>query len=227
MLSHPISTADGISFRQIRKLVNQDSPTIIEVGAHHGVHTEQFLRTFQSARIYAFEPDPRAIAKFEERIRDPRVRLFKTAVGARDGSTEFHASSGLPPGLSAEASQAIYPLGWDQSGSIRKPKNYKKFWPWLDFNSTFAVPVTRLDTWAEQHSVVEVDFIWADMQGAEGELIDGGSEVLRKTRFLYIEYSNNEIYEGEPTLAELLQLLPSFAVVTQFPGDVLLRNKDL
>ena len=62
------------------------------------------------------------------------------------------------------------------------------------------------------------------MQGAEGDMIAGGQATLARTRYLYTEYSNEEIYEGEPTLEALLAMLPKFSVVKRYPSDVLLKN---
>jgi hypothetical protein len=62
------------------------------------------------------------------------------------------------------------------------------------------------------------------MQGAEGDLATDGAQALARTRFLYCEYSNEELYEGEPSLARLIELMPTFDVVYRLPCDVLLRN---
>ncbi|MGD1015492.1 MAG: hypothetical protein ABR863_03490, partial [Roseiarcus sp.] len=59
---------------------------------------------------------------------------------------------------------------------------------------------------------------------AEADVILGAAKILRETRFLCTEYSDVELYEGQRPLKELLALLPSFDVVTRYPGDVLLRN---
>jgi hypothetical protein len=62
------------------------------------------------------------------------------------------------------------------------------------------------------------------MQGAEGQLAIAGAQTLARTRFMYCEYSNEELYEGEPTLERLLGLMPTFEIVHRLPDDVLLRN---
>ena len=82
----------------------------------------------------------------------------------------------------------------------------------------------RLDNWARENSIGAIDFIWADTQGAEGDLISGGQATLARTRYLYLEYSNDEIYEGEPSLQALLAMLPNYSVIKRFPNDVLLKN---
>jgi predicted O-methyltransferase YrrM len=96
-LYRPISQ-EQISFDYIRDLISIDASVIIEIGAHHGWHTTRFLNHFPHARIYSFEPDPRAIAKFKARIRDPHSRLYEMAIGATDGEAKFHVSSGLTHG---------------------------------------------------------------------------------------------------------------------------------
>jgi hypothetical protein len=70
-----------------------------------------------------------------------------------------------------------------------------------------------------------VDFNWADIQGAEGEMVRGGHDLLRRTRYLFTEYSDEELYEGQATLDELLALLPDYRVVELWPDDVLLENR--
>jgi FkbM family methyltransferase len=219
----PISYEE-INLDYIRHLIGANAKVIVEVGAHHGWHTQAFLKTFSKARIYAFEPDPRAIEIFSASISSPYVHLFKMAVGAIDGKAKFHVSSGLPPGIDPIGAAAVYPRGWDQSGSLRAPKAHKERWPWCKFESVIDVAVCRLDTWARKNRIGTIDFIWADTQGAEGDLISGGQATLARTRYLYLEYSNDEVYEGEPTLQMLLDMLPNYSVIKRFPGDVLLKN---
>jgi FkbM family methyltransferase len=219
----PISYEE-ITGDYLSKLVGGNARVILEIGAHHGWHTEAFLRLFPNAVIYAFEPDPRAIGIFRARISNPRAHLFEMAISAMDGEAEFHVSSGLPPELSS-TDAALYPQGWDQSGSLRAPKNHMAKWPWCKFDRTITVAVRSLDSWAQEHGIGLVDFIWADLQGAEGDLISGGLKTLAQTRYLYTEYSDDEIYEGEPTLQVLLDMLPNFSVLKRYPGDVLLKNK--
>ena len=222
----PPITREKITFNFIRSLVGAHAHTILDIGAHHGWQSAELCRSFPQAAIHAFEPDPRAIAKFRERVRDPRVFLHEMAIAAVDGTAPFHVSSGLPPSIPSER-LSDYPQGWDQSGSLLAPKNHLTRTPWCQFNDTISVTTRTLDSWAREQEIDAVDFIWADTQGAEGSLIQGGRELLARTRYLYTEYSNEELYEGEPDLATLLAMLPSFSVVKRYPFDVLLRNETL
>jgi 2-O-methyltransferase len=216
-LNFPISPG-ALSAAEIRQLVGKDDPVIVEVGANCGQTTVELLKAMPGATIFAFEPEPRAIAKFRAVIANPNVHLYECAVGAVSGTISFHQSSGaeyLPE----------YSEGWDQSGSIRRPNSHLKVWPWVKFEKQITVPITTLDAWSEQHRISEADFIWADVQGAESDLVEGAAQFLKSSRYFYTEYSNDEWYEGQITLAELLKKLPDFDLVRRYAMDALFRNR--
>lgn len=206
-----------LSVGEIRSLVGRDDPVIVEVGANCGQTTAEMLKAMPGATIYAFEPDPRAIAKFRSTICNPRVHLYECAIGAKNGTVTFHQSSGaehLPE----------YSQGWDQSGSIRRPNTHLQVWPWVKFEKQLEVSIKTLDSWSDQHQITAVDFVWADVQGAESDLIEGAARLLKSVRYFYTEYSNDEWYEGQITLAALADRLPNFSLVRRYQTDVLFKN---
>ena len=56
-------------------------------------------------------------------------------------------------------------------------------------------------------------------------MIDGGQQALQQTRYLYTEYSNRELYEGQVRLDTILERLPDFEIASRYENDVLLKNK--
>lgn len=208
----------SLTHEEIGALVKKPNPTILEIGCNNGSDTLALLRVMPQAKIYCFEPEPRAVARFKEQLGShlDKVRLFEIAVSDRTGQIDFHSSGG-----------GNLPDGWDQSGSIRRPKNHVIEYPWVKFEKTIAVSTCRLDDWCAENGVDQIDFIWMDVQGAEGDVIAGASKILESTRFLYTEYSNNELYDGQPSFRNLLARVPSFDVVARYPGDVLLRNRKI
>ena len=211
----------SLEMPELAALIGRSDPLILEIGANDGTSTLALLETFDGARVYSFEPDPRARKRFTERVRDPRVHLLDFAIGNIDGVTTFFASGGTPP----PDWQMNMPGGWDLSGSIRKPKEHLQLHPWCKFEQSFEVPVRKLDTWSHAEGIGPIDLIWADVQGAESDLIQGGVQTLRRTRFLYTEYSDRELYDGQIDLRRLRRLLPGFSVVRRYAGDVLLQNR--
>jgi 2-O-methyltransferase len=209
-----------LTMEKLASILNRPDPLILEVGANNGDHTDQFLRTFSDARLFAFEPDPRAIKKLKNRNFDLRFRLIEMAVGRYTGKISFFQSSGQPPGEE-------WPEGWDMSGSIKRPKEHMELYPWCKFETQIEVDITRLDDWASSNGIVDVDFIWADVQGAEEDLIVGAQNTLNKTKFFFTEYSNRELYEGEVGLKQITDLLPNFEIAELYENDVLLRNRNI
>ena len=215
----PPVTDSFITKEFISQLVSKPDPTIIEIGCHHGDHTLWFWEIFDSPRIFCFEPDPRAALLFKQKIGNrPEVNLYEYAISDKDGEKTFYMSSGQE--------SDILPGGWDYSGSIRKPKNHLKVHPWCKFEKKIIVKTKTLDTWCKEKEIDRIDFIWMDVQGAEIDVIRGGRNALISTRYLYTEYSNEELYEGQLSLKQLLKELADFEAVVRYPEDILLRNKN-
>jgi FkbM family methyltransferase len=207
-----------LAITAIRDLLKRDDPIVLEIGCNIGQHSRQFLEVFPACTLFCFEPDPRAIKKWRARIVDPRAKLVEAAIGSVDGIVTFYRSDGKE----AEG----YPEGWDLSGSIRQPKNHLNRWPSIRFERRIDVQCFRLDTWCRSQGLDRVDFIWADTQGAEGDLILGGPTALAMTSFFYTEYANKQYYEGQPTLSELCRLLEplGFVLERKYPADALFRR---
>ena len=191
-----------------RRFGTPEPKLFLELGAHCGTDTA-WLATLPGVTIHAFEPDPRNSQPARENL-----TLHRAAVAACDGRG--------PLLLSAEG----WGHEWTLSSSIKRPKNHLQRYP-VTFGETVEVELVALDTFHRERGLDVVDFIWADIQGAEGEMVHGAHETLRRTRYLYTEYSDDELYEGQATLGELLALLPEFRVLELWPEDVLLENTRL
>jgi len=217
--SHQIPLQQGhLSVFELKTLVGKDDDVILEVGANVGQTTEEFLRQMPNSTIYCFEPEPRAIRKFRSRISVPNVTLYETAVGDKNGVVTFNQSTG--EGAAQD---------WDQSGSIRKPKRHLEVWPTVKFETQIEVPIIRLDDWARDSNIDKIDLIWADVQGAESDLVAGGRSVIRNTRWLFTEYGPVEWYEGQASLDDLCAALFDLGLVLyrKYSMDALFVNKNL
>jgi len=203
---------------EIRSLVARPDPVILDIGCNDGTDSLAFLDAMPGASIYCFEPDPRAIARFRGRVSNPQIHLTTCALGDRVGETIFHGSSGIPPERQRRPGAPHYCLlpEWDLSGSIAKPTGHLSFSPWVTFpeDRRFTVQLTTLDRWMNGHNLPHIDFIWMDVQGYESSVIRGATESLSITRHLYMEFCTPPpLYEGQVSLEELTDLLPSFDLV--------------
>jgi FkbM family methyltransferase len=178
----------------------------LELGAHVGSDTV-WMAALPNVTLHAFEPDPRNHVPAL-----PNVVFNRAAVSDRDGRS--------PLLLSREG----WGREWTYSSSLKQPKNHLQRYP-VTFGDTVEVETVRLDSYCERHGLGAIDFIWADIQGAEGEMVRGGLATLQRTHYVYTEYSDDEMYGGQATLDELLALLPQFSVLELWEDDVLLVNR--
>ncbi len=150
------------------------------------------------------------------------IRLNEAAIGNTDGVVTFNLSGGV------ESREGHFKQAFYGSSSIRKPAkvNTSEGWPDMTFEET-TVRCYKFDTYYNEVKPGIIDFIWADVQGAEVDLIDGGQEALSRTRYFYTEYSNDELYQGEIGLEEIMKKLPGWSLVEDYGGDVLLKNDNL
>jgi FkbM family methyltransferase len=217
-------TAEGV-----RDLVGR-SPVILEIGCNDGTDTLAFLGAMPEARIYCFEPDPRAIARFKRQVHDPRARLFLMGVSNQDGTATFYGSSGQAPETSKHpgAPACCWLDEWDLSGSLCRPTGHLSYSPWVTFPESrqCLVRTIKLDTWAAHHLNADcIDFIWCDVQGAEALVIQGGAKTLSITRYFYTEFYNTPLYEGQLPLGDLQGMLPDFTLLGTYGDNALFKNR--
>lgn len=210
-----------LTAEEIRDLVGT-SPLMLEIGCHDGSDTVKFLAAMPGMQLHCFEPYQPPIVRFKKTIGDDhRVILLEKAVAEIDGKSAFNPSTGKAGGKE----------DWDYSGSLEKPTGHLNRSPEIKFKPPIIVPSIRLDTWlaelvAWEERVSPVDFIWADVQGAQRRLIAGGRLALAVTRYLYIECHHEPLYEGEPTQVELIAQLPGFEPLAVYDQDnILFKNR--
>ena len=202
---------------RIKDLIGKDNPTIFEIGCADGRDTQDFINLFKELKIYCFEPEPKNIEIVKATINYSGHYLFEGVISDKNGTLTFNRS------------RTDNPNDLSYSGSIVKPKEHLNEWPSIKFDEEITIESITLDTFCDKNDIHIIDFIWADVQGAEDLMIIGGQESFKnKVRFLYTEYSNKEYYEGQPNLNKILSLLgDNWELVNDYGSDVLLKNKIL
>ena len=236
-----------LTVAEIKKFLKKEDPVILEIGANTGRDSQRFLDAFSNISLFCFEPDPRCIVKFENKISDARCKLFKTAISDKDGESVFHLSIGVhgnkyysqmrnEHGIlisqhvkdMSECALEKHPRATCiNSSSLSEPTGHLKKFPNIGFYKDIMVVTAKLDTWSEENSVDKIDFIWADTQGAEEKLINGGKAALSRTNYFYTEYSDKELFKEQPSFQRVVDMLPDFRVEERFTTNVLFKNRNL
>ena len=219
---------------KIQKLINKRDPIILDIGCYDGKDSFELFLLFKQPTMFAFEADPRSIELFEKLQRKifiwpdlPPITLVRKAVGNVDGIITYYLSDSKTRRHYEQDLQT----SWSASSSIKPPQNHLKIFKDIEFYQTINVECVKLDTWAKKNEIESIDLIWADVNGAEEDLIKGGLDIFSRTRYFYTEYSNEGLYEGQITLEQMKHMLPWFEEIERFEegpnfGCILMGRKD-
>mgnify|MGYP001564867676 CR=1 FL=1 len=214
----------------IDKYCTNNKPIVFfEVGVNDG-NTSGGFYSFVSAnnrndnKYFAFEPYLRNYNKILKNKNFPidksGVELIKKAVNSKTGTFNLFASSGKAEGN---------PNEYEGCSSLLEPNEVVKNFPFLKFNNELVECIT-IDDFCKEKNITSIDFIFADIQGAELEMIKGAVEMLPKIKFMFLEKSDNVVlYKNQPLTNDLIDFMKEndFEVAKIFKCDILFYNKKL
>ena len=228
-----------LSKENIAELITSKNPILLDIGCYDGKDALELTNIIENSTAHCFEMDERSQELFEEiNEGNNRLILHNHAIGNTNSIIEYFPSN-------SKTRKHYEDKEWSASSSIRKPKGHLKLFPDVYFEEKKYACCLTLDNWYEKNLIIKhkelnfvttyklIDFIWADVNGSEGDLIKGGLNTLNDhTKYLYIEFSDKELYEGEISKDELIKLLPNFEVIGEYNfrgnfGNLLLKNKNL
>lgn len=156
------------------------SPTIVDCGAHIGIDTIE-LAKIPGSIVYAFEPIKELFDQLVFNTKSYKnISCFNIALNEFDGEAEMYVSSGESDG----------------SSSLLKPKEHVVDHPNVLFDKIINVKCKKIDTWAKDNNVDQIDMLWLDMQGAEQKMLMASSKIINTVSVLHTEVSVHETYEG-------------------------------
>jgi FkbM family methyltransferase len=130
--------------------------TVLDIGANVGAHALRFARIVgRTGHVYAFEPTLFAYAKLQQNVElNPQLNISTFRIALSD-------SPKLRQSIAFRAS-------WRTDGSQQ--------------DAACEVDFVRLDDWAAQHGVADVDLIKLDVDGNEFPILAGGMDLLSRCR---------------------------------------------
>ena len=164
----------------------------------------------QQAIIYSVEPKPENIKLWRENVKNGRANLYEGVISNNNGVADLCCSNDKYMGAS----------------SIRRPTKLliDKF-KGLTFTHWIKVQSITLDTFISGGYGEKIDLLWIDTQGAEKNIIESGKETLERTKYLFIEYSLVENYEGQVLVEDMIKMLPDFELVGRFQENLFMKRR--
>jgi FkbM family methyltransferase len=168
----------------------KDKVLLIDIGGNVGKWSSDFVSYFPKTDIVAFEPDPRAYAKYGKRFEGrPGVQLHQIALSASKGQAPFH-------------------LGEDTVYSSLEAYADTQSGRGIAMRSDCTVAIETLDSFEINTAGYEATVLKIDVQGHEVEALLGSSTTLQKVDLVIGELSFASEYDGtEPSFSRVCELL--------------------
>ncbi len=170
----------------VKMLVNNEAPTLIDGGSNIGECIKIFLDQYTNPTIYAIEANPELAQKLGDRFRDnPAITVIAKAIGSIKGELPFHIANNLN----------------SSSFFARGVFNEKYHGTLTDFSKTITVPVTRLD--AEVSPNISIDVLKLDLEGYELKALKGATGILDDVKVIVTEIEFVDEYKDAPRFSEV------------------------
>jgi len=165
-----------------------DARVILDVGAHDGATTLEYLEAFPRAQVHAFEPQSDNAAAARGALgTHPRCTLHNLAVCGATGTVVLHVNS-------HSETHSLLPIGrvdlWDS--------------PQHEIGAERVAGVA-LDDFTAQHGIDAIDILGMDIQGGELAALYGAAGLLKRKaiKVLRLEVEFAPLYAGQPLFWEI------------------------
>jgi FkbM family methyltransferase len=187
-------------------LAHHQIDLVLDVGANAGQYAISLRRAGYRGRILSFEPLQEAWERCAANASTDALWSVapRMALGATERQVKIHVANN-------SVSSSILPMR----------EIHRRAAPDSSYVGTQSVDMRRLDRVArEAIGEARRPFLKIDTQGYEREVLEGASDVLNRLRGIQLEISLTPLYEGSPTLTELLQMMErwGYAAHALLPG---------
>ena len=156
-------------------LISKDiaSPTIFDVGAHHGESIKRYKKLFPTATIHAFEPDVENFKILKKNWSDNgSITLNNLGISASKGTLTLHRN------LKSDTT-SFHKVNVESEWAKRRSAHYNASLKEYTEKS-YNVPVVNLDSYIEENNILSINLLKIDTQGHEDEVLKGAKKTLEK-----------------------------------------------
>lgn len=162
--------------------------SVLDIGAHQGQFALAARAVWPSAQIHSFEPQRGPAAKYLQVLGDDAATtLHPFAIAPTAGEAEIHVSA-------RNDSSSLLPIAQLQN----------ELFPGTAEVATQTIVMRPLAKVLKASDLAVPLFIKIDVQGYEAQVLQGLGSALKHAKWLYIEMSFQELYEGQALVSEIL-----------------------
>ena len=167
--------------------------TVLDIGSNKGQFILLVEKIFMDKKIfYSFEPIYEMIKKQQRFFSNKKnIFFFNFALGRGFETKKFNITNRKDSSSFLEINDAI------------KNNDHK-------INEKRNVEIKPLNNVIDVNNLIKPILIKIDVQGYEFEVLKGSDDILKLTKYIIIEVSENEIYKGQSLANEIIEYLKNF-----------------
>ena len=170
--------------------------TILDIGALQIENSKprfyKLLEYFPSSEIICFEIEKKLCDEMNSRA-SKGIRYYPHALGEKNEKRKLYITE--------------HPMCTSLYKPIEAlPKLYQNL-HYMNLKKETEIETITLDTFVEQYSIDEVDFIKIDVQGAELDIFKGGKKLLNNLLKIVCEVAFIPLYHDQPLFADVSKFL--------------------
>ena len=183
------------AFADLKRLAGAETRTIFDVGANHGVLTEQFADQFPAATVYAFEPTPVVFGRLSERFKSrAQIRPFQLALSSEDGTARFSCNA-------FDQTNSLLPVSAQSGKHVDAGKT--------ETVESIEIRTVSLDAFCKEKGIPRIDILKMDIQGAELMALNGARELIRtgSIDLIFCEVLFAPLYENQAWFHDISEFM--------------------
>lgn len=176
---------------------------LFDIGAHTGSFTKAFTSNIQVEKAYLFEPIPHLYSIIASDSALKHHSCHKIAFSSISGEAAFYIN---------ENEQTSSLLSFDEN--LKETNNIDK-----SVKQKIVINTDTLSDFMKRENLSKIDFLKIDAQGADLDILKGGSEILPHVKAIYVEVSFKKIYKNSSTFFDIYSYLNErgFVLIDLYP----------
>ena len=168
--------------RIVKFIDNKNVKIVVDIGAHKGEFLKHIKKIKSIRKVYSLEPQKKVYRELLKEIDNKKFFAYNIAISNRNGKQKMQINDfSMTSTLSKVNENSIYyKIKNLIIGNKKKKFEYIK--------------TEKLDLFTKKRKLNKIDLLKVDTEGHELNVVKSGLKTLKKTRYLLIEFRQNDLY---------------------------------
>ena len=168
--------------RIVKFIDNKNVKIVVDIGAHKGEFLKHIKKIKSIRKVYSLEPQKKVYRELLKEIDNKKFFAYNIAISNRNGKQKMQINDfSMTSTLSKVNENSIYyKIKNLIIGNKKKKFEYIK--------------TEKLDLFTKKRKLNKIDLLKVDTEGHELNVVKSGLKTLKKTKYLLIEFRQNDLY---------------------------------